>query len=386
MISLGLSAAGQSALEATLASNHSVKIIVAVTDLLGNRVSDISDRLLTGQVDVDASAAVSRTCLLTMLDPLKTLGFDSDSPDDGALWHNRMIKVYYGVKGPLITEWLYIPVFNGPITKLSRDDSIVSIECQGKELLALGIGWRPWTFKKGANRVQAIHDILANNTGETKFTFTDSTMKLASDYSLGRMTQAWHASRALAQGGGFQLFYDGRGVAVLRNRNLNPIFVFKGGDGGMITSSPKVSFNTDGVANMVYVKGGVPAGGKVAVEWTETAAANDSLSPWRLGRNGVPRYLIHVIEDDSIKSVAAAKALAKTTLAQMLLQHVEVEFESMVNPLLEEYDTVRIDTSEFSTNFVLTKFSIPLFAADGAGMTIGYNKERKINRGKFYRK
>lgn len=386
MISLGLTAAQQQLLVQTLAGNHSVFVRVSITDFAGNRISEISDRMMSGQVDMDASQAVSRTCLLTMLDPAKSLSFDSDSPEDGALWHDRMIKVQYEVHGPLLANWVSIPLFHGYIVKLSRDDAVVSIEAQGKELFGLDtVAWNPYTFKKGANRVQCIRDILTNDMGETKFTFPETSGRLPKDYSLGKETHPWHAARSLGTSENCALFYDGRGVAVLRRKTANPIFTFTDGDGGTITSSPKVAFSSDGLKNVVWVKGGVPAGGKKAVEWTEAAPATNPMSPARLGRNGVPRYMLESITEDTLRTTAEAKALAQSTLAQALLQQVDVSFDAMVNPLLEEWDTVRIATDEFNTNFVLTKFTIPLVVDDSTTMSIGYNKRVVVNKGKIRR-
>lgn len=386
MISLGLTAAAQKLLQQTIAGNHSVFVRVSITDLAGNRISEISDRLQTGQVDVDAEQTVSRTCLLTLLDPAKSLNFDSDSPEDGALWHDRMIKVQYEVHGPLLTNWVSIPVFHGFITKLSRDDAIVSVEAQGKELFGLDtVVWTPVTFKKGANRVECIRQIMANDMGETKFTFPASSGRLPKDYSMSKETHPWDAARALATAENCILFYDGRGVIVLRPRNNNPIFTFRQDDDGTITSTPKVAFSSEGLKNVIWVKGGTPKGAKKAVEWTEFAALSHPMSHFRLGRSGVPRYMLETITEDSIRTIAEAKALAKSTLAQRLLQQVDVTFDAMPNPLLEEWDTVRIATDEFSTNFVLTKFTIPLIVADGASMAVGYNKKIGINKGKIRR-
>jgi hypothetical protein len=380
MISLGLTATQEALLQLTLAGNHSVNIRVVLTDNNGNELSEVSNRILAGQVDIDATQPVSRRLLLTLFDPARSLSFDSDSPEDGALWHDRMLKVLYEVNGPLLDDWVSIPVFHGGISKMSRDDVSVSVEAEGKEAFGLDtVAWKPWTFKKGSVRTLVIKATGQLFMGETKFTLPETSGRTPKNYSLGKETHPWEFMKSLSRAEGCNLFYDGRGVCVLRPRTNRPAFTFTEGDGGMVLSKPKVSFSSDNLKNVVWVKGAIPAGGKTPVEWTEVAPINHPMSPTRLGRNGVPRYMLEAITEDSIRTVGEARVTAATTLIDRLMQQVDVRFEAMPNPLLEEYDVVRIETDEFSANFLLATFTIPLVVGDS--MTIGYTKNRTINKG-----
>lgn len=382
MIQLGLTNADHRALLATLASSHSVNIRISITDLVGNRISEISDRLLTGQVDVDADAAVTRTCLLTLLDPARSLSFDSNSPEDGALWHDRMIKVSYEVHGPLLVNWIAIPVFHGFITKMSRDDAVVSVEAQGKELFGIDTSvWVPHTYKKGSIRTAIVRDLGATYMGETKFTLPATSGRTPYDFSLGKETHPWDVAKQLSRTENCDLFYDGRGVMVMRKRTTSNAFTFSTGNGGMVESSPKVAFASDNLKNLIWVKGAIPRAGRAPIEAIAVAPNNHPMSPRRLGRNGVQRFMLETITDDSIRTLAEAHELANTTLAQRLLQGVDVTFDALVMPLLEEYDVVTIATDDFSTAFQIRKFSIPLVV--GGTMPIGYHRNRPINKVKI---
>jgi hypothetical protein len=131
--------------------------------------------------------------------------------------------------------------------------------------------------------------------------------------------------------------------------------------------------------NLIWVKGGIPKGSKTAVSVYVAADKTHPLSPQRLGRNGVPRYLLEVIEDDTIRSKVEAEEKAGETLNDRLLQTVEVSFDAMPIPHLEPGDMVRIQTDEYSTSFRLREFSIPLVAGDS--MSIGYVKNMAIRKG-----
>lgn len=372
MIPLGLSTSDLSAMQNALAGDHSIHITVQVLTLTHTRLADLSWRLLDGQVNIDAMADVTRSCTLSLLDPHRSLAFDSMSPSDGAVYLDRMIQVNYSVKAPTSTTWYTIPLFTGPIVKMDRTDDVVNLECQGKEVLSMGSAWMPRTYKKGLKKRDVVMSILQTRGGETKFSFPEHGALLPWDYSIGRDTIPWTAARNLANGMALQLFYDGRGVARLRGIPGTTVFNFRDAPSGGSTvwSEPQVSYSTENVKNAVYVKGGVPKGAKKTIEAYRVAPAAHPLSPWKLGRNGIPRYLLETIENTSIVSQAEANKLAQDTLNARLLEEVEVKFDAAPMPHLEPYDLVRIYTAEFNQLFRIRQLSIPL-TAEGQ-MSVGY--------------
>lgn len=376
MIPLGLSTTALADLHATLVDHHSVYVTVQALTLDGTRLSDLSWRLLDGQVNVDYTGTVTRSCSLSLLDPNRTMDFDSNSPSDGALYLDRMIQVNYAVRKPGGTQYV-IPVFTGPVTKLNRTNDVISVEAQGKELLAMGSVWNPATYRKGARKVDVIRSVLSTRAGETKFDLQDISSQLPKDYSIGRGNTPWGVSRALAQSMNQQLFYDGRGVArMLPFSRASTMFTFRQGDGGSVTSDPQISYTSDELKNVVWVRGGVPTGAKTAVEISRGAPSTHPLSAAKLGRNGVPRYLLEIVDNSAITTIADALALAQSTLDQLLLQVVEVAFDAMPVPHLDPSDVVRVETEDFATAFRLSKFSIPLVA--GESMSVGYLKRVSV--------
>lgn len=381
MIPLGLSAADQVAYNLSLAESHSIDVRICVLNMNHVPISDLSATLLDGQVNVDVSADVTRNCTLSFLDPDRTMQFDADNPNDGAVFMDRMIEVQYGVYSERVPRWIYAPIFTGPITRLSRSDDIVNVEAQGKETRAQRAAWRTVTYKAGLYTVDVIKSLLAN-TGETKFTLPGKAGKLSKALSINRETVVWDVVKQYK--GAYRAFYDARGIFVLRSHNSRSLWNFKQGAGGTLKSYPEVSYSTDDVKNVVLVKGGVPKGSKKAVEGTAYAPASHPFSANTLGRNGFPHYMPAVFEDTNLKTAAACVASAKSRLNSLLLQGIEAQFDAMVVPHLEPYDVVTVSTPEFALNFVVTKFSIPL--VHSGSMSVGYLRKATPNKVKIRKK
>jgi len=382
VLSLGLSAAQQRVFHETLASSHSISIRVHILDLNHKSLGEVSERLIGGQVNVDVTGETSsRSASVAFSDPDHSMNFDADSPDVSSVYLNRMLRIFYCVTGPLLADyaaanpgvsaWVNVPVFTGPITAVSRDDSQVQVECQGKEILAQGIAYTPHTYGKGWYRTTIIREIMFQ-TGETRFGLDSFLSKTATPISLGGGSIPWDWAKSIAAGMGAHIFYDGRGVLRVRRYPTSTQFTFRHGDGGSLVGAPSLSYRLDDVKNIVRVRGGVPAGAKSAVSVDAVAPRTHPLSPWKLGRNGQPRYLLETIEDDTIKSRADALYVASARLDQLMMQSTDVAFDVLPLPHLEPGDLIRLQTPDFSTALRANVFVIPLTAGDT--MSVGYMK------------
>lgn len=384
MINLGLTAAQQRLFHAALAQSHEIRVKLTVLDLNENPISTVSNRLLDGQVNVNMDEEVTRSATLSILDPNRTLQFDTGNPADGALYFDRMMKVEYGVEVPGL-GWVDVPVITGPVKKFDRTDQVANVEIQGKEMLAKSEVWRPITIKKGARITDAIETIMRQRAGEANFAIIDLPNKLVKDLSLSSRSVPWRVCLQLAAGVNRQLFYDGDGILQLRAWPLNTIMEFKSGQNSMILTPPQVSFNHDNFYNGVQVTGGIRKGitktdndpktkaptlAAATVTAYAQAAADHPLSPSRLARNGVPYYKIEFIDDTAIVDPAAAQSLAVARLRQRLLEELTVAFDALPAPHLEPGDILRIVTEDSAIAFKLRKFSIPL--TSGGKMPLGY--------------
>lgn len=387
---LPLSATQRKAYEALIVSHHSIEVGLTVMDLAHNQLSSVSKRLLDGQVTFDATQDITRGLQLDLLDPSGALHLDSNSPDAGALFADRMIQVRYTIINPAGTVRYGNNVFTGPITKLDRSGAALSLECLGKEIFGMSRAWNEKTYKKGEKVTGAIRSILVDIIGENKLSIPNLSAKLPRNVSVGGDKLPWPTAKQLAASIGYQLYYDGSGIARMRKMPSGAsVWTFRGESGGSIKSEPEIGFDIDNVINAVEVWGKKPEKpkkGKTAKKrphYRVVAARSHPLSPWNLGGSGAsgqrkPRYLPDVIEDDSITTDSEAKARGNKRLASGLLESVEVKFDSLVLPQLEENDVVRVATDNFATNFRLRQFALPLTA--GAQMSVGYVKNVKPNK------
>lgn len=355
--------------KALLATHHRIDIVVQLMSLSHQYRGELSDRVLSGQVNIDVTADVTRSATLELLDPEHKLNLDANAPTDGSLYFTKMVKIVYVVSTPNFSKSYAIPIFTGPLTKVDRAGPVVSVEAQGKEIMASSAIWSAKTFKKGLKKVEIIRRIMeAAGEAPSKMQFPDRDARISTNVSANRKFTFWNLARKIARGMNLQLFYDGRGVLRLRKIPAKSVYTFL--DTKTILSYPQISYDSQEMFNAVQVIGGKPKGSKNAISYRMVAPKNHPMSPWNIGRNGTPRFLPKVIEDSSIKSKSAAKAVAKKELRNGLAQGVEVSFDSLPIPFLEELDLCRYRTEMSAGGFRLQKMSIPL-TANGSS-SVGY--------------
>lgn len=379
MISLGLRRSEYRRYLRLLHRPHWIKINVHLLTTEEKYIRNLSRRLLDGQVDIDAKADITRSCKVTILDPEAQVNLDTESPFDGALFMDRMIAVVYTVIDPEDLDFsVDIPIFRGPITKLDRTHDVINIEAQGKEVLSMSMAWKAKTFKKGTPKSDVIERILRQLAGERRISMRSSRPRLPKDYSTNRETIPWKAASRFARNLQDQLFYDGRGFARLRNLPTKSVYTFRSGPNGVLKSHPEASYDLGDMRNVVWVQGKAKSKGKGKNKKERTinavvaAKRKHPLSPWRLGRNGVPQRFVEKIEDDSIRTKKAAKRKARQVLRNRMVETVDVKFDCLPVPHLEELDRVRVRTPEFAATFRIKQMSIPLLAS--GSMTVGYNR------------
>lgn len=364
MINLGLSSAELKLFQQSLITGYNLKVTVQILDLNHKYIADVSEMLMDGQVNKGFWDIVTSGATLTLLDPDFQTGFDTASPSDGAIYADRMIRIVYSTySADLLPRWVDVPIFCGPVTKVSRDDAVLSVECQGKESLYVEptMVWTSKTYAKGTKLVSAVKDLLGSKGGETKFDLPEWTRTIKKDYSLKTETRAWDLVRSMVGSRLIhQAFYDGRGYFRLRNCPTTPIFTITEDH---LTSVPKLEYDTANLRNTVLAKGATPTGKSQLISKRYLPSSNPS-SPSALARNGVKRYLVEVIEDGDLTTQSAVDSLANETLESVQLEQVNFDFDSVPLPHLEPGDVFQIKTRDFSRNLRHKEFSIPLKAGN----------------------
>lgn len=352
-----------------LRSPHQIKIFIHLLDTNGWVLRDISDRLIDGQVDMDAAAEITRSADLTLLDLDYSLGLDSPNSMIGGTYINRMVRIYYGV-APLGSDaFMNIPIFTGPIVNLNRAGATVKVQAQGKEVLSSAGIWTGWTWPAGWNRsmivLNALRDVFV---GEPWFNFDYLDACIGSNWSIEIGDSLWAKLRGLMEDVGYQIFYDGWGYLRARRKPSGyPSFIFTG---DWVTNKPEVEYDQENLINFVRVEGGTPEGAATPLVYTVSAPSWHPFSPWAMAIWGKPRILSVNIQDDSLLNVNDIVTVGNQALNEGLANNVDVSFNSFVVPVFEEYDCYGYNVDGVVGQTNVSKISIPLVG--DAEMSMGY--------------
>lgn len=350
-------------------------------------ISDLSGRVLDGQVDCKLEAKVAtRSATLTLADPRREVAIDGVSAAAGAVFYDKQIQIGIWFKGPRLGRWILIPVFCGPITEASREGWQTTITSQGKERLATGMVWEPRTYPAGSKRIDVVRDLLAR-AGEhpSRILTTDLPGSLPKPLALLRNDNAWTAAKGILESINRQGLYDGRGDFRTRSWPNDPKITFRGGldIGGTMLTQPKVTYPEATSWNGVWVRGPKKPNGK-RPEFTSWLPANHPLSPWARQRNGAPFRMAYAVEANSVRTVAEAREVADRHLIRLVREIVNIEVEVMPNWLLEPGDVVAFTSPALGyAEQVLKEFSLPVVG--GASMVLGAVKsvsrpQRKVRK------
>lgn len=384
MIPLGLTVKEQAEFHAQLMTSHQIDIQVNLLTMEEKNAGVLQPWLLGGQVHVDAEVGsnsnISRSCQITLLDPNHRAGIDSDSPGISA-GLDRMISVSYGVWVVSLDRWVRVPAFRGPITKVTRDGDLLTIDALGKEhLLRSDAGWTK-VYPAGKLRTWVIKDI-AQRMGERSIvipSWSARTSKAGVMIKLGRGSHPWTWMQEAARSMRAQLYYDGAGTLRLRRKPTRVSWWFKEHH---LLSEPKITIDDTEVFNYVWVKGQAPEGKKTVVESRGAIPITHTNSVQRLGRHGAYRYLTDTIEDDQIRSVHDARVARDKRLHELEVTEFAAEFDCLPIPHFDPNDLAHMGWGAAPGNFRVNKFTLPLTAGDA--MSVGYTRETR--RTPYFRK
>lgn len=376
MIKIGVRKGDQRKVNDLLTRAHTLRVSVSLMDLDHRHLKNLSDRFIDGQVSVDADAAITRALDLTLFDPQGRIDIDPNSPGRASVFIADMIRTTIIIGEPDGSAYYSIPVFTGPIESVDRDDVFLKVKCLGKESLSLTNLWRGKVFKKGQRKMYVIEVIARTLMGETKMTLGNNKSKLPNNQKLSRSSAPFTVIRALAKTMDLRVFYDGRGIMQVRRRQKHPVITF---NEKWLTDEPVASYDLKNTINAVDVIGRKPKKAKKPLRFRAIAKRTHPLSPWRLGRGNVPRYLWTEIRDDSFSSKAECKSVAKRNLKLGLMASTTIKFSGIPFPQMEEGDPIRVDSEKVHNKAVMRQFTIPLTAGDDA--SYGYLRRSRPRGG-----
>lgn len=407
MIDLGLSPSELETFEETLLSSHKTDHLVTIHDRNEKRIDTLP--IVAGAIQVDGSQAVSRSLTLTAIDLRGALRFE-DSPRHGALYADHFVSVRYGVKVDEWDEYVYVPIFWGPVTGFAQTGSNIEIEAQGKEALLMKPHFAKdnYVLQKGQRLDDAIREV-ARKQGERRFDLPDISARLTDRRVVEPDTEPWrlitsrskiekktHEAREEdkkkgdvagkgdvvtgTQVGGlvnygpheWDVFYGGDGRLTMRRSNKNATWTVKD---DQLLSHPSLSYDDLEVINHVVVTGAKPKGkakGETAARGQVALPRQHPLSPWKLARNGEPRFKTRWVKAASLKTDRECQQRAREILDKNSKQVLEAEFESLPIPHLEEGDRIKVKGAQ-DFEFTLKAFTIPL--TPGESMSFGFTKK-----------
>ncbi len=383
MLDVGLEGHERKMFLAALADTAEFRTTVEVLDAEEQVLHELTDRVISGSVDVDASEPIDRTLTLELADADKAFHFVPQGPNEFSLYADNQIRVKRGVYVTALGRWVDVPVFSGPIETVEPSGPVVSVTALGKEHLGLepAMAWKPQHIPKGHKVTDAIHDILFEG-GERRFDIPSLDLKTKKRVSLGRTSERWKVAQKLAGTIDRQLFYDGRGRVRLRPEPKHPLFTFYASskaddDAKNVTSPPTFAYDISRIRNVVEVLGPEPEGHAERIRFVAMPNPAHPLSPQSLGRHGEPRYLVERVEMDHIHRTEQARKTAERKLEDLLRAEVEVTFDAVPVLSLEPGDMVALNNDGNVLHFRLTRFSIPLIVGS---MAVGYTKRVGVRK------
>lgn len=371
---------------ATVNGTHERRITVVLTDLDHQPITTLSPRFVDGEMTVDVTRDPKRIVTLQLLDPSRTLQFEPDSPSAIPLQFSRMIRIGWSVRVPALNRWVTCPVFTGRVTDFDRDGALVTITAGGKEVMSLGQAGRNDVYPKKAKKTDVITRLLRAG-GETRLSIPAAVATLPERVTVVTMESRWPKAKQIASSMDRQLFYDARGVAVLRPLPGRASFTF---DDRNLASAVAVDRDPTGLRNRWIVLGPKPSGKKQRIGVDLRLPPAHSMSPFALGRaldpdkpnDREPFFLIEQVENPQIKTRAEAMTKAVRLRDDGLRAITSYSFDALPMPHLEENDLVNVKTDEGTFVVRMRQWTLPFGLESAPLMTVGSLKRTAIPRGR----
>lgn len=354
----------------TIRWTHERRIHVRVLDLEHNVLSSLTPRFVEGEVTGDVTRDVSRVATMKFLDPSRSIHFEPDGPSSIPVHRRRMLQVGYSVRVPALAEWVTSWVCTGPVFDFERTGPLVSLTVHGKERLMLDQAGRHRVFPRKTKKTRILRELFAD-AGETNLSIPDLAVTSPERVVVGRMASRWPIAERVAHSMTRDLFYNGSGTAVLRNRSERPVFTF---DDRTLMSDVTIGRDPENLHNTWEVTGADPKGPKPKIRAVVDLPDRHPLSSspvWGLGRNGQRSYLIEQYENPHFKHYAEALAKARKMRDDGRRLLTNYTFDSLPIPHLEENDLVRVVTDEGTYLVRMSQWTLPLTLEGSPAMTVG---------------
>lgn len=344
------------------ALSKSHKVISKIELHAGDSIIELSG---TGEVSVDANAAISRRCKLTIADPTGELtpvnSYSALTPFSNELRLFRGIEFVDGT-----TELVPLGVFGISDVTPRETNEGVTLEVEGLDrshMIQRARFINPHVIASGTNYATAIRQAIAARNPWAEFDFI-ATSATTPQIILGqeRDHDPWKEAQAMATAIGCDLFISVDGIVTLRQFAdiEQSVWTYAPGETSMLLGTNR-KLSSDATYNHVVVSGEAVDGNPAPV--LAEAKDTDPTSPtYVFGPFGdVPYFFPSTL----ITTESQALTAANTILQRVMGRQEAVEFPALVNPAHEAGDVITIESprAKIADNYVLDSFNIPLSAA-----------------------
>lgn len=334
----------------------SIRSSVSVTTTDGVVLS-IAD----GSVSMDADRSTTRTCELTLTaTPSMSLADVYDLVMSPAVEIEVRRGIWTG------TEFEYVPlgVFSTDQASINRATS-GTIRWSGSDRskkIARARFIDPYQIAAGADLATAGTQLLQSRYVQTQTSFTNVTKTVTSSlvFDAGASSNPWENARSLFADYGFDLNFDGLGIAravtVPDPSSATAVFDF-GSDETNLVLGAESRGSLENVYNGVIASG---EGSGVVTPVRAEAWDTNQLSPtYYLGSFGkVPLFYSSPL----LTSVELCQTVADSMLSKMTGRLAQLAWPSIVNPALEPLDVVAVNVRGRQSTVVIDSLTIPLKA------------------------
>lgn len=330
---------------------------------------------ISGDVQVDRTASIRRSCSVTCIDPDGT--WTPVGPESPLTPFGTEIRPYRGVRYSDGTEEVYpLGVF-----RISDSDPVEDSEGSLQiRLMAYDLSrtvkrdkfTTPYVVAPGTNVVQAIKDILARTFTDLNYDSITTSLTTTAPRVCDVEDDPWDAATELATSIGCELYFDVEGTVVISpSADIDAlpaaVFDYIEGPDNTLTSLAK-SYTDEPGYNGVIVTGESP-GDELPPVRGEAWDDEPTSVTYRRGPYGeVPMF--H--QDQLIKTQADADAAAAQLLRGQLGFSSLLNVKAMVNPALEAGEVVEVRRARSHVDglFLVDAFTIPFEESGEQSLTL----------------
>lgn len=325
-----------------------------------------------GEVQIDRTAAVRRTCTVDCIDPTGQLTPDALSsilaPGGSELRAYRGVRYSDGT-----TEVMPLGVFRlSKVTVLDASAAGITIKAEGSDYsrtVSRDKFTVPYVIAAGTNIVTAIKDILALTFPDLQYDAISTSLTTTAPLLYDANDDPWEVVCKLADSIGCEVFFDAVGdcaIAPVADIDAlpSPSFTYIAGEGCTLLELERVFTDEPGF-NGVIVTGTSPGDelDPVRAEAWDTEATSPT---YYLGPYGqVPMF----VQDQLVKTEEDAQNAAEGQLRRMLGFASQLTIKAIVNPALDVGDAVQVERSASNVTglYLVDAMTIPLSVSGNPG-------------------